>query len=255
MPGATTRRRLQARTQKAWEQVKAMPEVRLRTVNLRSPAGARSHHGDLQRDLGRQVGLRAHHRRRARQDGGRSALIIDPEMAFIAEVDGKPAGMCICVPNLNEVIGDLSGKLFPFGWAKLIYGTKVQTSVVRPADPPRRARGDPQEREALRLSLGGHVRGSREARHRPRVTNGPSSRGRAKTTRQSTSVSARWARGLQDVSRVRETARLTTVVPRRQSTTRDEHARTKSAAGISLPPTSIPRTATEDERAGIWRPS
>jgi len=54
-------------------------------------------------------------------------LVIDPEMAFISEVDGKPAGMCITVPNLNEVISDMNGQLFPFGWAKLLYRTKVKS--------------------------------------------------------------------------------------------------------------------------------
>jgi hypothetical protein len=47
-------------------------------------------------------------------------------MAFIADVDGKAAGMCIIVPNLNEVIADLGGKLFPLGWAKLLWRTKVK---------------------------------------------------------------------------------------------------------------------------------
>jgi hypothetical protein len=47
-------------------------------------------------------------------------------MAFIAEVDGTPGGMCICVPNLNEVVKEIGGKLFPFGWAKLLYNTKVK---------------------------------------------------------------------------------------------------------------------------------
>jgi hypothetical protein len=32
------------------------------------------------------------------------ALIIDPDLAFIAEVDGKPQGMCILLPNLNELL-------------------------------------------------------------------------------------------------------------------------------------------------------
>ena len=34
--------------------------------------------------------------------------------------------MCISVPNLNEAIADLDGKLFPFGWAKLLWRTKVK---------------------------------------------------------------------------------------------------------------------------------
>jgi hypothetical protein len=34
-------------------------------------------------------------------------LIVDPDIAFVAEVDGVAAGMCIMLPNLNEVISDL----------------------------------------------------------------------------------------------------------------------------------------------------
>jgi hypothetical protein len=34
--------------------------------------------------------------------------------------------MCICVPNLNDAIADLGGKLFPFGWAKVLHRTKVK---------------------------------------------------------------------------------------------------------------------------------
>jgi len=52
-------------------------------------------------------------------------LVIDPEMAFMAEIDGQAAGMCITVPNLNEAIADLGGKLLPFGWAKLLFRTKL----------------------------------------------------------------------------------------------------------------------------------
>jgi hypothetical protein len=35
--------------------------------------------------------------------------------------------MCITVPNLNEVIADMGGDLFPFNWAKLLWRTKVKT--------------------------------------------------------------------------------------------------------------------------------
>lgn len=34
--------------------------------------------------------------------------------------------MCIMVPNLNEAIADLGGKLFPLGWAKLLWRVKVK---------------------------------------------------------------------------------------------------------------------------------
>lgn len=55
--------------------------------------------------------------------------MLDPDIAFIAEIDGKPAGMCITVPNLNEVIADLGGSVFPLGWAKLLWRTKVNHPV------------------------------------------------------------------------------------------------------------------------------
>lgn len=54
------------------------------------------------------------------------SLVLDPDMAFIAEIDGKAVGMCIALPNLNECIRDLDGSLFPFGWARLLWRLKVK---------------------------------------------------------------------------------------------------------------------------------
>lgn len=39
----------------------------------------------------------------------------------IAEVDGEPVAFMLTVPDLNELICDLHGELFPFGWAKLLW--------------------------------------------------------------------------------------------------------------------------------------
>jgi len=52
-------------------------------------------------------------------------LIMDPEMVFIAEIDERPVGICVCIPNLNEAIADLGGKLFPLGLPKLLWRVKV----------------------------------------------------------------------------------------------------------------------------------
>ena len=48
-------------------------------------------------------------------------MVIRPEITAIAEVSGKPAGMMIALPNINEVIKDLNGHLFPTGLLKLIW--------------------------------------------------------------------------------------------------------------------------------------
>lgn len=50
--------------------------------------------------------------------------IVDPEMAFFAFVNDDPAAFSICLPNINEAIHDLRGKLFPFGWARLLWRLK-----------------------------------------------------------------------------------------------------------------------------------
>jgi hypothetical protein len=44
----------------------------------------------------------------------------------IAEVDSEPAAFCALLPNINEVIADLDGKLFPTGWARLFWRLKVR---------------------------------------------------------------------------------------------------------------------------------
>jgi len=51
--------------------------------------------------------------------------LVHDEYVQIAEVDGSPDAMIIGVPNVNEVIKDLNGKLLPFGWLKLLWRLKV----------------------------------------------------------------------------------------------------------------------------------
>lgn len=48
----------------------------------------------------------------------------DPGLIRIAEVNGEPAGFIVVLPNLNEIIQDLDGRLFPLGWLKLLAGLK-----------------------------------------------------------------------------------------------------------------------------------
>ncbi|MFQ5535201.1 MAG: N-acetyltransferase [Sphingomonadales bacterium] len=62
----------------------------------------------------------------AKKDVEAMKLIIQEDLVYIAEVDGKPVGMMVTLPNLNEAIADLNGKLFPFGWAKLLWRLKVK---------------------------------------------------------------------------------------------------------------------------------
>jgi hypothetical protein len=53
-------------------------------------------------------------------------LIVNPRVVPFVEVDGEPAGVALAIPNLNEVIHDLNGRLFPFGFIKLLWRLKVR---------------------------------------------------------------------------------------------------------------------------------
>lgn len=52
--------------------------------------------------------------------------VIDPRLTWFAEIDGETAGFMVLLPNINEAIADLNGKLLPFGWAKLLWRLKVK---------------------------------------------------------------------------------------------------------------------------------
>jgi hypothetical protein len=53
-------------------------------------------------------------------------LLINPRLVWFAELDGEPAGFGVTLPNLNEAIRDLDGRLFPLGIVKLLWRLKVQ---------------------------------------------------------------------------------------------------------------------------------
>ncbi len=52
--------------------------------------------------------------------------LVDPRLIWLAELDDKPVAMILTLPNLNEAIADMEGKLFPFNWAKLLWRLKVK---------------------------------------------------------------------------------------------------------------------------------
>jgi hypothetical protein len=60
-------------------------------------------------------------------------LLRDGDVAF-AEYQGRPSAFAIIMPNLNEAIRDLGGRLAPFGWLKLLWRLKV--SGIRTARMP-----------------------------------------------------------------------------------------------------------------------
>jgi GNAT superfamily N-acetyltransferase len=49
-------------------------------------------------------------------------LIYRPELAIFAEIRGEPVGFGLALPDVNEILATLGGRLLPFGWLRLRRG-------------------------------------------------------------------------------------------------------------------------------------
>jgi len=57
--------------------------------------------------------------------------ILDPEVVFMVEREGKPLGFSLALPDYNQVLRRLGGSLLPFGWAKALwYARKIHVLRV-----------------------------------------------------------------------------------------------------------------------------
>lgn len=61
--------------------------------------------------------------------GSSLRLLVPDYFIQIAEVEGKPAAFMVGLPNFNEILIELNGSLFPFGWLKLI--KKIRNQEIR----------------------------------------------------------------------------------------------------------------------------
>ncbi|ATE66653.1 hypothetical protein [Rhizorhabdus dicambivorans] len=58
--------------------------------------------------------------------------IVFEDLIRVAEVEGEPVAFMMTLPDLNELMADLDGRLFPFNWAKLLWRLrKPQVRTMR----------------------------------------------------------------------------------------------------------------------------
>jgi hypothetical protein len=50
--------------------------------------------------------------------------VLDEEWTFMAEKDGEVIGAALTLPDINQVMAGLNGRLLPFGWAKFLLGKR-----------------------------------------------------------------------------------------------------------------------------------
>jgi len=57
--------------------------------------------------------------------------LLDPALIYVIEKDGKAVGLSLSLPDLNQPLLHVRGRLFPFGWLKLwYYSKKIKTVRV-----------------------------------------------------------------------------------------------------------------------------
>lgn len=116
-----------SRAQKAHDEIAAMPEIKVRPVDkknlLRDVGILMDIFNDAWSENWGFVPLTQNELKKMAQD---FELILMPELTKIVEIDGAPAAVSLAVPNINEAISDLGGKLFPFGFARLLWRLKVR---------------------------------------------------------------------------------------------------------------------------------
>ena len=55
--------------------------------------------------------------------------LIVPELTLFIELEGKPVGLLLAIPDYNQALKYVNGRLFPFGWLKLLYySRKIKTA-------------------------------------------------------------------------------------------------------------------------------
>jgi hypothetical protein len=114
------------RAQRAHDEIEALPEVKSRHIDMKN----------FERDLRIVVDVFndawtdnwsfvPYSEAEVLRMGEELKLIAIPALSYITEVDGEPAAVAVALPNINEVIRDLDGKLLPTGLAKLLWRLKV----------------------------------------------------------------------------------------------------------------------------------
>jgi hypothetical protein len=123
----TTNTPIDGLTKKVADRTRALPNVRIRTMDLsqmrREVDILRDIYNEAWKDNWCNVPFTA---AELEAYATEYKMFIDPEITLVAEVDGEPAAVCFAVPDLNELVKDFDGELMrrPLNLAKLMYRLK-----------------------------------------------------------------------------------------------------------------------------------
>jgi len=117
---------LPPRAQKAHDEVAALPEVKSRHMDLKNLDADLRTVMEIFNDAWVDNWCFVPFTERELQKlGDDLKMIAIPALTYITEVDGEPAAVAVALPNVNELIKDMGGSLFPFGLPRLLWRLKV----------------------------------------------------------------------------------------------------------------------------------
>jgi hypothetical protein len=77
--------------------------------------------------------------------------IIFNELVRVAELDGEPVAFMLTIPDINELIKDLNGELFPFNFIKLLWRLRKPRAAPGASDGGRQEASSHTPRQPARL--------------------------------------------------------------------------------------------------------
>ncbi len=114
------------RARKAHDEVAALPEVKTRHIDLRNLDQEMRTVMDVFNDAwSENWSFVPFTQKELSKLAADLKLIAIPQLTFIAEIDGEAAAVAVALPNVNELIRDMKGKLGPLELGKLLWRLKV----------------------------------------------------------------------------------------------------------------------------------
>jgi hypothetical protein len=116
-----------ARVQRAHKEIGAMPEVTHRRASRKTLESDVQLLLDIYNDAwSDNWGFVPFTPKEAKKMAADFRLLLIPEITCIVSIAGEPAAVAVALPNLNELVGDMRGKLLPLGLPKLLWRLKVR---------------------------------------------------------------------------------------------------------------------------------
>ena len=118
---------LNARVKRGHAEIAAMPEITHRRASRRKLSADVKLLVDVFNDAwSDNWGFVPFTRKEVEKMAADFKLLLIPEITCIVSIDGEPAAVALALPNLNELVADLKGKLLPYGLPKLLWRLKVR---------------------------------------------------------------------------------------------------------------------------------